>query len=99
MRAKQLITSVAESREGVGPGDPVEVAHAPSPVGEVEIRLDWRLGHRLYGLAVSSATALDGLRRGFPLHRLARGRRLGGPAIRRSLAVGRAVGGREGTPA
>src|SRR2546423_12723072 len=51
MRAKQLIASVAESREGVGPGDPVEVAHASSPVGEVEIRLDRRLGHRRCGLA------------------------------------------------
>src|SRR5437879_11359690 len=51
MRAKQLITSVAESRQGVGPGDPVEVAHAPSPGGEVEIRLDRRLGHRRCGLA------------------------------------------------
>src|SRR2546423_4807353 len=51
MRAKQLIASVAESREGVGPGDPVEVAHASSPIGEVEIRLDRRRGHRRCDLA------------------------------------------------
>src|SRR6202158_181445 len=51
MRPKQFVTTMAESREGIGAGEAIEVSHASPPVGEVEIRLDERLSHRRCCLA------------------------------------------------
>src|SRR5579864_785365 len=77
MRSKQVVTPYAKASEGIGPGNPIEIADTPAPVHEVEVPLGVR--------ALASGVG-DGRYRMH--HRLPFGCRLGLPAVSPRRLVG-----------